>query len=50
MALTLCFWGLSGLAMWWQIKATRKIGAVVLLISIIVAGSLSLGMFYVFRT
>lgn len=50
MALTLCFWGLSGLVMWWQIKSTRKIGAVVLLLSVIVAGSLSLGMFYVFRT
>ena len=50
MALVLCFWGLSGLAMWWQIKATRKTGAVVLLLSVIVAGSLSLGMFYVFRT
>jgi hypothetical protein len=50
MALTLCFWGLSGLAMWWQIKATRKIGAVVLLLSVIVASLLSLSMFFVLRT
>ncbi len=49
MSLTLCFWGLSGLAMWWQLKATRKTGAVVLLLSVIVAFSLSMGMFYVFR-
>lgn len=50
MALTLCFWGLSGLAMWWQIKATRKIGAIVLLLSFIVASTLSLSMFFVLRS
>ena len=33
MAVTMCFWGLSGLVMWWQVKATRKAGAVVLVLS-----------------
>lgn len=34
MACIMLFWGLSGLFMWWQIKATRKLGAVVLLFSL----------------
>lgn len=33
MALTMCYWGLSGLLMWWQIKATRKPGLVILVLS-----------------
>lgn len=32
-ALTLCLWGVSGLFMWWQIKATRKPGLAVLAVS-----------------
>ena len=43
-ALTLCFWGLSGLVMWWQIKATRRIGAAVLVASLIAAVLLGLCM------
>jgi len=45
-ALTLCFWGLSGLAMWWQIKATRRIGAAVLAVSLIAALFLGLNMYH----
>lgn len=44
-ALTLCFWGFSGLFMWWQIKSTRKPGLVVLLISAVVATTLTIGMY-----
>jgi hypothetical protein len=43
-ALTLCFWGISGLMMWWQIKATRRIGTVVLLASVVTASVLALNM------
>ena len=44
-ALTLCFWGVSGLFMWWQIKATRKAGLVVLVISAVAATALGMGMY-----
>lgn len=50
MALTLCFWGLSGLVMWWQIKATRKIGAVVLFISVLSSVILAFAMHAVFKS
>lgn len=43
-ALTLCFWGCSGLLMWWQIKATRRSGWVVLLLSLSLATALGIGM------
>jgi hypothetical protein len=45
MAVILCFWGMSGLFMWWQIKATRKAGLVVLALSAIVATLLGVGMY-----
>lgn len=48
MSLTLCFWGLSGLVMWWQIKAVRRMGIVVLIASVIVASILSLAMYGIF--
>jgi len=44
MAFTMCFWSLSGLIMWWQIKATRKIGAVVLMLSTACAVALGFAM------
>lgn len=44
MALTMCFWGLSGLVMWWQIKATRRAGFVVLLLSTAAATALGFAM------
>ena len=44
-ALTLCFWGLSGLFMWWQIKATRTPGLIVLLVSAAAATTLGVSMY-----
>jgi hypothetical protein len=44
MAFIMVFWGLSGLMMWWQIKATRRIGILLLLLSGIVATLLAMGM------
>jgi hypothetical protein len=44
MAITMCFWGLSGLVMWWQVKATRKTGAVVLVLSAAAATALGFAM------
>lgn len=41
---SMCFWGLSGVVMWWQIKRTRKIGFALLLASAIVATWLAIGM------
>ena len=37
MAFVMVFWALSGLVMWWQIRATRRAGLVVLLLSAAVA-------------
>jgi hypothetical protein len=37
MAAIMVFWGLSGVFMWWQIKATRRLGAAVLLVSLVAA-------------
>ena len=45
MSVVLCFWGLSGLFMWWQIKATRITGLAVLAVSTICAISLGIAMF-----
>lgn len=44
MAGVMCFWGLSGLLMWWQITATRRAGAVVLVLSAIAATALGFAM------
>lgn len=44
MALVMVFWGVSGLFMWWQVKATRKLGLVVLLLSAAAATALAVGM------
>ena len=44
MAFVLCFWGLSGLLMWWQIQSTRKIGFAILTLSAIAATALGLAM------
>lgn len=45
MAGVLVFWGLSGLMMWWQVKATRIAGAVVLLLSATAATALGFAMY-----
>lgn len=44
MAGTMCFWGLSGLVMWWQLKGTRKLGGVVLAFSAAAAAVMGFGM------
>jgi hypothetical protein len=44
MFVAMVFWGVSGLFMWWQIKAVRAAGAVVLTASLILATVLALGM------
>ncbi|HEX4612130.1 MAG TPA: PepSY-associated TM helix domain-containing protein [Urbifossiella sp.] len=44
MAFTMCFWGLSGLVMWWQIKGTRRAGAVVIALSAAAAAALGVAM------
>jgi hypothetical protein len=44
MGLTMCFWGLSGLVMWGQVKATRKAGTVVLVLSAAAATALGFAM------
>jgi hypothetical protein len=43
-ALALCFWGMSGILMWWQIKSTRLTGLAVLVVSSILATMLTIGM------
>jgi len=44
MAFTMVFWGVSGLFMWWQIKATRGSGAIILAISAVVSVALGYAM------
>ena len=44
MAFVMGFWGLSGLAMWWQLKATRRSGAVALAAGVATAVALGVAM------
>ncbi len=44
MAVIMFFWSLSGLLMWWQIKSTRRLGIVVLILSSIAAVWVGLAM------
>ncbi len=44
MAFATCFWGLSGLAMWWQLKAQRRLGFVLLALSAFAATALGFAM------
>lgn len=44
MAFVMVFWGVSGLFMWWQLKATRATGAVVVALSLICAAALGWAM------
>ncbi len=44
MSFVMVFWGVSGIFMWWQIKPTRKLGFLVLLLSITAATVLGFGM------
>lgn len=44
MAMAMVFWGISGLVMWWQIRRTRWIGAVIIGLSIVTAVTMYLGL------
>lgn len=44
MAFVMVFWGISGLIMWWQIKRTRPMGTVALVISLTLAIVVGSGM------
>ena len=37
MSFTMIFWGISGIVMWWQIKRTRLVGGVCLMLSLTAA-------------
>jgi hypothetical protein len=44
MAGIMVFWGFSGLLMWWQVKRTRRLGMIVLVLSLVVAIWVGVGM------
>jgi hypothetical protein len=44
MAVAMVFWGISGIIMWWQIKRTRWIGAVIIGLSLLTAGAMAMGL------
>ncbi len=44
MAFVLCFWGFTGLLMWWQIQSTRTPGIIVLILSAISATAIGIAM------
>lgn len=44
MFVSMVFWGVSGLMMWWQVKRTRLMGGGVLLASIVFAGLMAFNM------
>ena len=43
-AVTLCFWVLSGLVMWWQLKPARRSGLVVLALALVLVAAVYTGM------
>lgn len=47
MAGVMVFWGVSGLLMWWQVKSTRWVGLVILLLSAVAATWVGIGMYEV---
>ncbi|MCA9131710.1 MAG: hypothetical protein KDA45_01080 [Planctomycetales bacterium] len=49
MAFVMVFWGLSGIAMWWQLKRIRPWGTVALCVSLTLALLLGMGMFEAIR-
>ncbi len=44
MAIAMVFWGVSGIIMWWQIKRTRWIGAIIIALSLLTAGAMAMGL------
>lgn len=49
MAGIMCFWGLSGILMWWQIKSTRLMGLATLALGLFAATGLGIGMHFAMR-
>ncbi|MCU0716108.1 MAG: hypothetical protein MUD03_08265 [Pirellula sp.] len=45
MAAVMVFWGISGLAMWWQMKATRRWGGIAISVGFLIAIWLGYGMY-----
>jgi hypothetical protein len=43
LGLAMLFWAVSGLVMWWQLKATRRAGAVSLLVALGIGGAVAFG-------
>lgn len=50
MAIAMVTWGITGLVMWWQIKRTRIVGAIVIASSILTAGWLYYSMVQFYAT
>lgn len=50
MGMTLVFWGMTGVLMWWQIKATRLLGIVAIFISAVAAIALGAAMHLAFQS
>ena len=50
MACAMCFWAISGLAMWWQLKSLRRPGSAVIVATLIVAGLVWSGMYRYFSS
>lgn len=50
MAIAMVCWGLTGLFMWWQIKRTRRIGGIVLALSLATATWMYLSVHYFYAT
>jgi len=44
MSLVMVFWGITGVVMWWQIKRTRRLGTVVMALSLVAAAWVCAGM------
>jgi hypothetical protein len=49
MAGIMCFWGISGILMWWQIKSTRLVGLATVSLGLIAAAGLGVGMHFAMR-
>ncbi|MCZ2342803.1 MAG: hypothetical protein LC104_13590 [Bacteroidales bacterium] len=50
MSFVMVFWGISGMMMWWQIKATRWIGIPIIILSAVTATVMTMGMYAYFTS
>ena len=44
-AFLMIFWAISGVVMWWQLKPTRGVGILTVVVGVVLAGLLAYGMF-----